>query len=148
MPAPDNPPPAEFPTKAEGDPGAPPGDAPHTLAGDWLFVPADSETGTNRYPPEYIELRLRENQGVIHGRYRARYRVGDRAISPTVAFQFEGRTAAEGGILPWHGPGGAQGEISLRLLANGSLEVEWAAGQLGEELRLISGTATLVRKLE
>jgi hypothetical protein len=122
-------------------------EGPYALSGNWFFLPT-AETRKSGYPPEYIELRLSEDQGVIRGRYRARYRVTDRAISPNVAFQFEGRTAAEGGVLPWRGPGGAQGEITLRLLANGNLEVEWAAGQLGEELGLISGTATLVRKLD
>jgi curved DNA-binding protein CbpA len=144
---PENPEQAAVRTQPAGSGDSLPGESPYALTGEWLFVPT-SETRNRGYPPEYIELRLSENEGVIHGRYRARYRVTDRAISPNVAFQFEGRTAAEGGVLPWRGPGGAQGEISLRLLANGSLEVEWAAGQLGEELGLISGAATLVRKLE
>jgi hypothetical protein len=125
----------------------PPGAGKSALSGDWFFVPAP-ETKKSGYPPEYIELRLSENQGVIRGRYRARYRVTDRAISPNVAFQFEGHTADGGGVLPWRGPGGAKGEITLRLLADGNLEVQWEADQLGEELGLISGTATLVRKLE
>jgi O-antigen ligase len=59
---------------------------------------------------------------------------------PNVAFQFEGREGAEGGVLPCSGPGGLQGEAALRLPANGN--------RLGEELLLISGAATLVRKLE
>jgi hypothetical protein len=141
-PSPTQSPPA---TASPPPPEAP--EAPAALAGDWFFVPA-SETGNGGYSPEFIELRLSEDQGVIRGRYRARYRVTDRAISPNVAFQFEGHTAAEGGVLPWRGAGGAQGEIRLRLLANGNLEVEWAAAHLGEDLELISGTATLVRKLE
>ena len=120
---------------------------PYRLTGDWFFVPT-AETTKSGYQPEFIELRLSEDGGMVRGRYRARYRVTDRAISPSVAFQFEGRTAAEGGVLPWRGTGGAQGEITLHLLANGNLEVEWAAAQLGEELGLIAGTATLVRKLE
>ena len=96
----------------------------------------------------YIELRLSESSGKTRGRYRARYRVSDRAISPTVAFQFEGRTASDGGVLPWKGPGGASGEVTLHLLPNDNLEVQWSAGRLGEELGLIAGSATLVRKLE
>jgi hypothetical protein len=133
------------PAAGAGEPA--PGEDPSVLSGDWFFVPA-AQTGKDGYPPEYIELRLSENEGVMRGRYRARYRVTDRAISPNVTFQFEGHIAADGGVLPWRGPGGAQGEITLRLLANGNLEVAWEAGQLGEELELISGTATLVRKRE
>ena len=159
-PSPTRPPPATAgaPPAATAPPAAPAApatavqppatpEAPPALAGDWFFLPA-AETGKNGYSPEFIELRLSENQGVIRGRYRARYRVTDRAISPNVAFQFEGRTAAEGGVLPWRGAGGAQGEIRLRLLANGKLEVEWAAAHLGDDLELISGAATLVRKRE
>jgi hypothetical protein len=145
------PPPATAGTPPAGTPpaGTPPEapEAPAALAGDWFFLPA-AETGKSGYSPEFIELRLSEDQGMIRGRYRARYRVTDRAISPNVAFQFEGRAAAEGGVLPWRGAGGAQGEIRLRLLANGKLEVEWAAAHLGEDLELISGAATLVRKRE
>jgi hypothetical protein len=74
--------------------------------------------------------------------------VADRAISPNVAFQFEGRTAPEGGVLPWRGAGGSQGTITLRLLGNGDLDVEWAAERMGEELGLIAGKAKLVRKLD
>ena len=125
----------------------PPGVGPNVLSGDWVFVPV-AETLKSAYPPEFIELRLREHAGAMRGSYRARYRVADRAISPNVAFQFEGRAGAEGGILPWSGPGGSQGEVTLRLLANGSLRVAWEADRLGQELGLISGAATLVRKLE
>ncbi len=118
-----------------------------TIAGDWLFV-ATPEIRTTGYPPEYIELRVVENHGALRGRYRARYRVADRAISPNVAFQFEGRAPPGGGVLPWRGAGGSQGEVTLRLLDNGNLDVEWSANRLGEELGLISGKARLVRKLD
>ncbi|MCU1237752.1 MAG: hypothetical protein JWP63_5719, partial [Candidatus Solibacter sp.] len=121
--------------------------APQTIAGEWLFVNSASVKKAG-YPPEYIELRVSDDHGAIHGRYRARYRVADRAISPNVVFQFEGRTSPEGGVLPWHGAGGSQGEITLHLLADGDLDVEWAANLMGEELGLISGKARLVRKLE
>jgi hypothetical protein len=132
---------------AETARNSPPGERPHVLSGDWVFVPAAGTTRSG-YPPEFIELRLREREGTMRGSYRARYRVTDRAISPNVAFQFEGRAAAEGGVLPWRGAGGSQGAVTLRLLANGNLQVEWEADRLGRELGLISGAATLVRKLE
>ncbi len=118
-----------------------------TIAGEWLFV-ATPEIRTTGYPPEYIELRVVEDHGAIRGRYRARYRVADRAISPNVAFQFEGRAPPEGGVLPWRGAGGSQGEVTLHLLGNGDLDVEWSADRMGEELGLISGKARLVRKLD
>ena len=114
------------------------------LAGDWFFVPARNAEASG-YPPEYIELRLRQEAGVLHGRYQARYRVADRAISPNVAFQFEGR---EGGALRWHGASGAKGEVNLRLLPDGELEVKWQADELGREMGLVSGSARLMRKME
>jgi DnaJ domain len=117
------------------------------LTGRWLFAASQGikEAG---YPPEYIELRLNETGGLLRGLYQARYRVTDRAISPNVAFRFEGPAEADGGVLPWQGPGGSKGEVTLRLLPTGGLEVDWVAHQLGRELGLISGTATLVRKME
>jgi hypothetical protein len=120
---------------------------PPLLAGRWLFV-ASASTKHSGYPPDYIELTLTENAGMLHGRYQARYRVSDRAISPNVSFRFDGRTGADGGMLPWNGSGGAKGEVTLRLLPTGSLEIDWVAHQLGQEQGLISGTATLVRKIE
>jgi len=127
-------------------PPAVPAPAP-TLRGSWLYVPSPSMKHSG-YPPEYIELRLTEDAGVFHGRYRARYHVTDRAISPNVAFRFDGRAGPDGGMLPWDGPNGAKGEVTLRLLPTGNLEVDWVAHQLDRELALISGTATLVRKIE
>lgn len=118
------------------------------LAGDWLFVPAPDVKTAGLYPPEYIELRVMEDAGVLRGRYRARYRVADKAISPTVAFEFEGRGLDGEARLPWTGAGGAQGEVTMRLLESGALEVTWEASRMGAELGLISGTATLVRRLD
>lgn len=145
--------PAGQETRALQEDVAPPGwrretPGPSGLAGEWLFVASRHGQGTGLYPPEYIELRVSENAGVLRGNYRARYRVTDRAISPTVAFQFEGTAPADGGSLPWRGSGGAWGEVKLRLLTSRTLEVTWIAHHLGGELGLISGTATLIRKLE
>jgi hypothetical protein len=36
----------------------------------------------------------------------------------------------------------------MRLLESGALEVTWQANRMGADLGLISGTATLVRKLD
>ena len=119
-----------------------------SIAGNWLFVPTPDTKSAGLYPPEYIELRVMEEAGVVRGRYRARYRVADKAISPTVAFEFEGRGTNDEARLPWTGAGGAKGEVSLRLLDSGALEVTWEASRMGVELGLISGTATLVRRLD
>jgi hypothetical protein len=119
-----------------------------SMAGSWLFVPASDAKSAGLYPPEYIELRVMEDAGVLRGRYRARYRVADKAISPTVAFEFEGRGSNDEAKLPWTGAGGAKGEVTMRLLESGALQVTWEASRMGAELGLISGTATLVRRLD
>ena len=118
------------------------------LAGEWLYVPPANVKHGEMYPPEYIQLRLTEEEGILAGRYTARYRVSDRAISPNVAFHFESRAGEEADKIAWTGAGGARGKLTLRRLDNGSLEVSWKADQLGTDLGLVSGTATLVRKRE
>jgi curved DNA-binding protein CbpA len=137
------PPPIASPLTALGQTPASP-----SMAGNWLFVPAPATKCAGLYPPEYIELRVIEEAGVLRGHYRARYRVSDKAISPTVAFEFEGRGSNDEARLPWTGPGGAKGEVTMRLLESGVLEVTWEANRMGAELGLISGTATLVRRLD
>jgi len=134
--------PAIQPVQPAGAPTRP------TMSGEWLFVPSAHSKGAGLYPPEYIELRVTEEDGILHGRYRARYRIADQAISPTVSFQFAGPADGDRASLPWIGIGGAKGEVSLRLINSGAMEVSWVATEMGEELGLISGTATLVRRLD
>ena len=127
---------------------APPAPSRPDWAGEWLFVASRGTQSPGLYPPEYIEMRVTEDSGVLRGHYLGRYRVTDKALSPSVAFQFEGRAGADAVKLPWEGSGGAKGEVSLRLLANGAMEVTWTASRMGGELSLISGTAVLVRKAD
>ena len=122
----------------------PPAPSLARLAGAWLYAPAEPPPRTDLvYPPEYIELRITEEPGTIFGRYRARYIIPDRAVSPEVNFHFEGAAAAE--TFLWTGPGGASGEVRLKRLAADSLEVTWWATELGKYLGLASGTAVLTR---
>ena len=141
------PPPAPPAPTQGGEPPAQtlPSPSSGSMAGRWLFVATRETTSAGLYPPEYIELQVIEAAGAFRGRYRARYHVADKAISPTVAFEFEGRGTDREARLPWTGPGGARGDLRMLLLENGALEVTWEASRLGAELGLISGTATLVR---
>jgi hypothetical protein len=128
---------------------APALDPAKSFAGNWFYVPAIARSTTSGlYPPEYIELRLAEEGGVVRGRYRARYRVTDQAISPVVAFQFEGPGKAPAARVPWRGPGGAGGEIRLTLVSESALEVKWTAHHISDDLSLTSGTAMLIRQRE
>ena len=92
-----------------------------------------------------IELAITEDNGILRGSYRARYRVTDRPVSPDVAFEFLGpANKPENAELSWTGPGGAEGRVRLHALTAVSMEVKWWATRLGS-LGLVSGTAVLIR---
>lgn len=116
------------------------------LTGTWFYIPQTVDFASKEvYPPEYIDLIISEENGIVRGRYWARYRVPDRAISPEVFFRFQGE-ANESGLYSWTGRGGAQGEIRLRLISDEKLEVVWLASELGQQMGLGSGTAVLIRQ--
>jgi DnaJ domain len=140
--------PWEPPPLSEPDSDAPPHPRSSPLAGEWLFLPQPSIRSDGLYPPEYIELRVTQQAESLFGKYRARYLINDRAISPNVVFEFQGRAGEKDARLPWTGPGGSRGEIALHLLTTNALEVTWTASHPGDELGLISGTATLIRKVD
>ena len=120
-----------------------------TLAGFWFYVkPPEGQQNQNRslYPPEFIEAIITEGNGVVQGRYRSRFRVADSAISPDVNFSFTGPAGSSS--YAWAGPGGARGEISLRLTSENQLLVDWTASDLGTQQGLASGTAVLKRRIE
>jgi curved DNA-binding protein CbpA len=121
-----------------------------SLAGAWHYVrPRVARSPQeNLYSPEFIEAVIAEEAGTLRGRYRARYRIPDRAISPNVVFEFRGKANSDSAFVPWAGPGGAKGEVRLRLLSANQLEVAWTASELGTTQGLGSGSATLVRRFE
>jgi hypothetical protein len=151
---------AEAPSIAQIPTPAPPVETPrHSVpeeppaaalrfTGAWFYA---STGATNRnpalYPPEFIETMISDRGGELHGRYRARYKITDRAISPDVNFQFEGESDGTSANLPWNGQGGSRGVVHLKLLGDNSMEVRWSANQLGT-LGLSSGTAVLKRRPE
>lgn len=123
--------------------------AKNDLAGTWHYTASRSPAaGRGLYPPEYIEAVIREESGYLVGRYRARYRVTDRAISPEVVFQFSGKGSSNAARLPWLGEGGSRGEVSLKLITQNTIEIAWIASELGKTQGLGSGTAVLVRRHE
>ena len=121
------------------------------LAGFWLYVkPPPGQQNKNReiYPPEFIEATITEANGVMQGKYRSRLQIVDRAISPDVNFSFSGPVDAATPSYQWTGPGGAKGEVTLRLIADNQLRVDWTARELGSQQGLASGTAVLKRRVE
>jgi hypothetical protein len=126
--------------------------ASHRFAGFWFY--AKSLQGQHNrnlalYPPEFIEATISEDNGSIHGKYRSRFEIVDRAISPNVNFTFTGaRSATPQLTIPWTGAGGAKGELTLKLLSDTSLRIDWKASDLGTQQGLDSGTAVLTRRVE
>lgn len=120
---------------------------PQSLAGSWYYARRPQGTpGRNLYPPENIEAFITEDGGDLQGRYSARFRVTDRAISPEVMFQFRGKAGTESAKLAFSGAGGARGEVRLKLLTPNTLEVAWIAHELGNTIGLGSATAVLTRR--
>jgi hypothetical protein len=141
--------PSIVPVHAEPAPADHPAPAAARLAGHWYYVPESHEApGKGVYVPEYIELRVTDDRGTLRGRYHARYRVTDQAISPEVTFQFEGPGGPAAAQLPWTGAGDAQGNLAIRLISADQLEVSWTASHLSADLNLASGTAQLIRQRE
>jgi len=120
------------------------------FTGFWFYTiqePA-SRVKSSLYPPEFIEASISEQNGQIRGKYRSRYKIVDRAISPDVSFEFSGVPAGAVLIAPWNGPGGSRGEITLKMAGDNAMKVDWTTSELGSIQGLITGTATLTRKLE
>ena len=121
------------------------------FTGFWFYTrPVQGQLNKNRalYPPEFIEAILTEQNGLVHGKYRSRYQIVDRAISPDVNFEFSGTPNGCTMICPWSGPGGSRGELTVRITGENSMRIDWTASQLGNVQELASGTAMLNRRVE
>lgn len=118
------------------------------FAGNWFYTRDVSRREPGLYPPEMIELAITDDGGILRGRYRSRYRVTDRPISPDVNFEFQGPAPKEESIeMPWTAEGGAEGRVRLKAVTRVSMEVNWWVTRLGG-LDLTSGTAVLIRGTE
>lgn len=121
------------------------------LAGFWLYVrPKEGQQNRNRalYPPEFIEVNIQEKNGFIAGKYRARYRILDKAISPDVNFEIWGKENEGRCACVWRGIGGARGQINLQIIGENTMKFDWTAAELGTQQGLSSGTANLTRRAE
>ena len=144
------------PVRVAGEPESPPanlrgpdaGEAPTLWAGNWLYAPrAEDRPEAGLYAPAYIELLLVEEHGNLAGKYRARYRVPDKALSSEVGFRAEGRAqSGNSATLAWTSDEGAKGTVELVLSSSDLLKVTWWTTALGRRAGLTSGTATLVRQ--
>jgi curved DNA-binding protein CbpA len=126
----------------------PPLSEAHQFAGFWYFARGTGPRPKNLYPPEFIEATLTETNGVVRGRYRSRYQIVDRAISPDVNFEFTGTPAGMTLNCAWSGAGGAKGQLTLRMTGENDLKVDWSASEIGTVQGLSSGTAVLTRRID
>jgi hypothetical protein len=147
MPPPDFQPPSvtapELPAPAKAMPAPVKG-----FGGFWAYLHDQDFRQAGKYPPQFIETSIVEKDGRIRGRYKARYYVSDRPISPNVNFEFEGEFSGVSAKLPWRGDGGSQGQVEINLMSDNELEVIWHATDLGQSLGLASGRAILRRRPE
>ena len=117
---------------------------PATHFGGVWFYTRRSGADKKLYAPEFIETQITEHDGQVRGRYRSRYRVTDRAISPSVNFDFSGQAVGTSAQMPFVRDDGARGEVHLRLISDRELELAWTSSGSGNPA-LTSGTAVLVR---
>ncbi len=138
--------PVEEPTKSqEPAPMSPPRNAAASLRGRWLYANLRDDSRPGYYPPQYIEMQISYREGYLRGKYYAKYRVTDRALSSEVRFQFEGKANENAADLTWSGAEGSRGEVRLNPLSNDSLEVIWITTTFGRNDLLASGKAVLYR---
>jgi curved DNA-binding protein CbpA len=139
------------PARVREAPNARPADVPRNEAsrfeGEWLLsADARGPDTAGTYPAKYVELRLRQEGGILTGDYRALHTVLDKAISPEVAFRVRGKSpAGNSGALHWESSSGAKGELDLTLRSPGQMQVNWWTTQFGTQESLGSGMAVLVR---
>ena len=125
------------------------------LAGFWFYVkPPQGQhyKSEGRYPPDYIEATISEQNGTISGKYHARFQIVDRAISPDVSFTFTGTSSADPLTTgtwtgAWTGTAGAKGKLTLRLTSANSLRIDWKATAPGTRQGLDADTAILTRRI-
>jgi curved DNA-binding protein CbpA len=118
------------------------------FAGQWVYAKAGSASpgGKAEYRPDFIEVTVTQQNGTLHGQYRARYQVLDHAASPDVNFDFSGTPRGSALNCAWQSADGAKGRMTLKLLPSSGAEIAWKATRPGSQLWLLSGTATLARK--
>lgn len=151
--APFPPPPAPGPSRTSTSRIAAPKPASpaRPFAGFWFYArpaPAQRFKSSTLYAPEFIETTITEQNGTIRGKYRSRYKIVDRAISPDVTFEFSGTANGSTVVCPWNGPGGSKGELTLKIAGENGLSVDWTTTELGSIQGLVTGTAILTRRID
>ncbi len=126
--------------------------APGKLAGFWFYAkPPLGQRNKNQslYPPQYIEVTINEEgaSSMAGTALASRWLIGrslPTSISPSPGL----RTPDPKSGFSWTGSGGAKGELTLKLVSENSMKIDWTATELGTQLGLEGGTAVLTRRIE
>jgi hypothetical protein len=115
------------------------------FAGNWLMSQAREELEAGAYPAIYAELLLAEDNGGLVGRYRAKYKVADQAISPEVDLRIRAK-APLGKLVraEWSSENGARGVLEMTPRRAGMMSLAWWTTEFGRQQQLTSGSAVLV----
>lgn len=115
--------------------------------GLWVFAPASAERSeAGSYPPQYIELRLGRDRGLLSGSYTGRYRVTVPSISPEIRLRMHEKShTARSALMAWISEYGAAGQAQLLLTSEDRMTVMWWTTRFGKRSALTSGTAVLTR---
>jgi curved DNA-binding protein CbpA len=119
-----------------------------TLAGEWVYAPKEPEKRKpGFYPPEFIRLKLADNDGALHGQYSARYEVtgNKQPISPEVTFQVKA-TDKSAHKFTWQSSNGSRGTLAIHAIDVRTIRLEWRTTVFSGGPALTSGIATLVRR--
>ena len=117
------------------------------FSGTWV-LPASKVAPSSAYTPESVDLIMAEHEGLIQGRYRARYPSMGLPEPAMVHFYFEGKRQDATADAAWTGEGGSKGEIQLKLTSESTLQLVWSVTEQGGQTGPATGTVALVRKRE
>ena len=123
-----------------------------SLTGVWFYAKSaqaqDSDSQALNQP-ENIEATISEQDGKIYGRYRARFPVADKSVSPDLTFAFAGPSGSGPQFtFPWTSAAGAKGELDLKVISSNSLRIDWHATEAGPQQGPDAGSAILTRRIE
>ena len=115
--------------------------AAKSFAGFWFYARAAQGPHNNAalYPPEFIEATIDEQGGVVTGKYRARYEIVDRAISPDVNFEFSGTAnGPAGGVPVERARRRERRDRPCKMTADNVMQVDWSTSNLGTVQGLVA----------
>jgi hypothetical protein len=128
-------------------PSRPPANASR-FSGVWVLPKPKAAQISSAFTPESVDLVVSEQEGVIQGRYRARYPSMGAAEPPMVRFYFEGTCENDVANAALTGEAGSKGEIQLKLASANVLQLVWSITEAGNQTDPASGTVALIRKRE